>query len=99
MDNLKRRTDLAGKFLIMGTALLNEGLENDDKQLINAANLLMMIGGLIINEEEMNSFNNLASMFTSHKLMEMFQEKGIEISKFLLPIKNMNSFDSIIENM
>lgn len=98
--NIERRSELTGKLIEMSEALIQEGFESDDKQITSAGSLLMMIGTLIMNEGEMEEFSRLTSMFTSNKILTMFEEKGIDISKFLLPNDNGDSsFESIMEKM
>jgi hypothetical protein len=98
--NIERRAELTGKLIVMSEALMKEGFESDDKQIISAGSLLMMIGTLIMNENEMEEFNKLTSMFTSNKILGMFEEKGIDIAKYLLPSGDGDdSFESIMERI
>jgi hypothetical protein len=95
----KRRGELTHKFLMMSETLMKEGFESDDKQIISAGSLLMMIGTLLLNENEMEEFNKLTSMFTSNKILTMFEEKGIDITKYLTPNVDDNSFEIILDRI
>lgn len=95
----ERRAELTAKFLAMSEALIKEGFESDDKQIISAGGLLMMIGTLLLNEDEMEEFNKLSSMFTSNKILSMFEEKGIDITNYLMSNRGDSAFDTILERM
>jgi hypothetical protein len=95
----QRRAELTGKFIVMSEALMKEGFESDDKQIISASSLLMMLGTLLLNEDEMEEFIKLSSMFTSNKILGMFEEKGIDLTKYLIPTVGNDSFDIILEKM
>ena len=95
--NIERRVELTGKLIVMSEALMKEGFENDDKQIISVGGLLLLIANLIMNESEMEEFNKITNMFTSSKILAMFEERGVDITKYLLPSgDDNNSFDSIM---
>lgn len=66
MNNLQRRIELRDKFVKMGLSLIEESREKDkeDKVIGQVGGILNLIGGLMLNEEDMNFFIKICSMFS-----------------------------------
>ena len=71
-----RYLDLSSKFLEMGDALMIEG--NKDKDLIikQSGTILILLGGLMLDEKDMQEFMLLCSMFSAKKILDDIDDKS-----------------------
>ena len=76
MDNETRRLELSNKILQMGQALINEGSNNIDNSIIQGGTIMVLISGLLLNEQDMFIFSELCSMFSAKKILDA--EEGID---------------------
>ena len=96
-DNEKRRLDLSGKFIQMGQALLKEGSENDDYIIERSGSFLIMIAGLIYDEDDVSLFSELCAMFSAKKILDKMDEDG-ELEEIRSKTKKQ-TYDDIISKI
>ena len=96
MANVERRLELTTKFMKMGQALMHEGSECDDVTISQLGTMLIFLGGLAFDENDVNKFSELVSMFSAKKL---FDNLGETDSSFLRDMKQKadgKTYDDII---
>jgi hypothetical protein len=70
MKNLERYDELSMKLLKIGEALISEGEEKDDFNILSTGNCIIFISSLVGEIEDMKTFTDLCSMFAAKKMME-----------------------------
>jgi tagatose-1,6-bisphosphate aldolase non-catalytic subunit AgaZ/GatZ len=70
IDNTKRRAELSSKLLEMGQALMKEGSKSDDYTITQAGTMLMLVGTLILDAEDMLIFAEICAMFSAKKILD-----------------------------
>jgi hypothetical protein len=70
MENKKRHHELSAKIFKMGDALMKEGVDKEDYIITNVGNFMILISGIIHDENDINLFGELCSMFSAKKLYE-----------------------------
>ena len=93
---LKRRLELSAKFLEMGQALMREGSESNYYCISQSGNFMILIGGLVMAEEDVYEFGQLCSMFSAKKLLDELQ---LGIGDLNESLKNKDSYDEIIKRI
>ena len=68
--NRKRNEEVAKNLLEMGKALLDEGHENGNVDLLNTGNMICLLSGLMVNTDKLNQFSDLASMFSAKEILD-----------------------------
>ena len=96
MANVERRLELTTKFMKMGQALMQEGSETGDITISQLGTMLIFLGDLAFDENDVNKFSELVSMFSAKKLFDNLEESD---SSFFRDMKNRadsGSYDDII---
>ena len=70
MENKKRHHELSAKIFKMGDALMKEGVDKEDYIITNVGNFMVLISGIIHDEDDIYLFSELCSMFSAKKLYE-----------------------------
>ena len=78
----KRHEELSAKIFKMGEALMKEGDNKKDMVITNTGNFMILISGIMYDEEDINLFGELCSMFSAKKLLESQEALG--------PLSNMS---------
>ena len=76
MQNETRRLELSDKLNQMGTALLTEGTNDSDYTVAQSGTLMMLVSGLILNDEDMFIFSELCAMFSAKKILD--EEENVD---------------------
>lgn len=100
MEELNKRHDeLSEKIFKMGFALHEEGIENDDETITHIGDFMVLISGLIHDEDDVYLFGQLCSMFSAKKILdaqismgEMTPKSEEELNEMLRKLKDR--FDS-----
>lgn len=74
-----RRLEISKKTVEMASALIKEGEETKNADLIAMGNIFMALGGLVLNEDDMLELEDYMGYFIAKKT----QEKIAQISKGL----------------
>lgn len=69
MTNKARRIELSNKFVDMGKALLNEGYEIKDYSVTQSGTMILLLAGLMMDQDDMIIFAELCSMFSAKKIL------------------------------
>src|ERR1035441_9168057 len=97
---MDRKLDLSSKFLQMGNALMKEGEETKDFSIIQSGTLLILVGSLLLDNNDMLEFMNLCSMFTSKKILDDIEsDTNSDISNYLKNHKPKESYDDFIKRL
>lgn len=76
-NNEFRNAELGAKFLEMGTALAEEGTKSENNQVKQAGSIMMLLAGLMIDEDDMMMFQLLSSMFTAKKILDTMSDSPL----------------------
>ena len=74
MKNSERRLQLTSKFVQMGKALVEEGKETEDLIISRLGTMIIFLGGICFDDEDVLRFGDLVSMYSAKKLMESLEE-------------------------
>jgi len=74
MKNSERRLELTSKFVQMGKALVEEGKEKNDQIISQLGSMIIFLGGICFDDEDVIKFGDLVSMFSAKKLIESLEE-------------------------
>jgi len=99
MNSKERRLELTTKFMKMGQALMEEGDDCNDITISQLGTMLIFLGGLAFDENDVNKFSELVSMFSAKKLFDNLDEND---SSFIRDMKNKadrGSYDDIIKSI
>ena len=99
MANEARRLELTTKLMRMGEALMQEGDETKDVTISQIGVIIIFMGGLLFDENDVNKFSDLVSMFSAKKLIENMESRDDEFNKFMDAQAKRNSYDDIINKI
>jgi hypothetical protein len=74
MKNAERRLQLTSKFVQMGKALVEEGTELEDPIIAQLGSMIIFLGGICFDDEDVTKFGDLVSMYSAKKLIESLEE-------------------------
>jgi len=74
--NKERRKDVSEKLLKIAESLQVEGKENEDINLELGANMVMLIGGILENEEDLKTLSDLCAMFSAKRILDNMANLG-----------------------
>jgi len=74
MKNAERRLQLTSKFVQMGNALVEEGRLKDDPIIAQLGSMIIFLGGICFDDEDVMKFGDLVSMYSAKKLIESLEE-------------------------
>ena len=74
MKNPERRLQLTSKFVQMGKALVEEGREKEDPIIAQLGSMIIFLGGICFDDEDVMKFGDLVSMYSAKKLVESLEE-------------------------
>ena len=96
MANVERRLELTTKFMKMGQALMHEGSESDDITISQLGTMLIFLGGLAFDENDVNKFSELVSMFSAKKLFDNLDENDSSFLRDMKSRADSGTYDDII---
>lgn len=77
MSNLDRYDELSLKLLKIGEALLMEGEEKQDFNILSTGNFLIFISSLIYDSEDVKLFSEMCGMMAAKKMMDENEMMGL----------------------
>lgn len=77
MNNLERYDELSLKLLKIGEALLMEGEEKQDFNILSTGNFLIFISSLIYETEDVKLFSEMCGMMAAKKMMDENEIMGL----------------------
>jgi hypothetical protein len=94
-----RHLELSSKFLEMGKALMTEGMERNDYTISQTGTFMILIGGLLFNEEDVQQFGQLCSMFSAKKILDNMEATKNDMSQFLKNKADGESYEDFIKRI
>jgi len=95
----ERRLELSSKFLEMGQALILEGKKNKDFAISQSGSFMILLAGVILDEQDVADFGNLCSMFSAKKLLDGMEESNSDMTNFLKAKADDESYDDFIKRI
>lgn len=89
----KRHEELMDKIFRMGYALHEEGQDKDDYRITAIGDFMILISGLIHDEDDISLFGELCSMFSAKKILESQMETGD------MPLKSEDDLEEMLNMM
>lgn len=81
--NTNRHLELSSKFIEMGQALMKEGKANNDYNISQTGTFMILIGGLLFDENDVQQFGQLCAMFSAKKILDNMEATKSEMTEFL----------------
>lgn len=66
----KRHDDLSRKLFKMGFALIEEGEESNDENVVRIGEFIVLISGLVHDKDDIEMFGHLCAMFSAKKILD-----------------------------
>jgi hypothetical protein len=83
----------------MGQALIKEGKEKKDYCITQSGSFIILMAGLILEENDVVEFSNLCSMFSAKKLLIGLEESNSDLTNFLKTKADSESYDDFIRRI
>lgn len=99
MKNTERRLQLTSKFVQMGKALVEEGKASDDLIIAQLGSMIIFIGGICFDDEDVIKFGDLVSMYSAKKLIESMEENEDPILMAIRKKADEDTYENIIEGV
>jgi hypothetical protein len=80
----------------MGQALMHEGSETGDVTISQLGTMLIFLGGLAFDENDVNKFSELISMFSAKKLFDNLDESDSSFLRDMKQRADSGTYDDII---
>jgi hypothetical protein len=80
----------------MGQALMHEGSETGDVTISQLGTMLIFLGGLAFDENDVNKFSELVSMFSAKKLFDNLDESDSSFLRDMKQRADSGTYDDII---
>lgn len=90
MKNEARKIELSGKLLQMGRSLIEEGKNLDDYTITQSGSIMLFIGSLLLNDDDMFMFSEICAMFSAKKILEATEDIDHThvVKKYIKGVKN-----------
>lgn len=98
-NNYKRKLELSSKFLEMGQSLLKEGQDSKDYVISQSGNFMILIAGLMLDEEDIYLFAQLCAMFSAKKILDNLEQNKSGLTEYLKNKANSESYEDIIKRI
>lgn len=99
MKNTERRLQLTSKFVQMGKALVEEGRNSDDLIIAQLGTMIIFIGGICFDDEDVIKFGDLVSMYSAKKLIESMEENEDPILMAIRKKADEDTYENILEGV
>ena len=99
MRNSERRLQLTSKFVQMGKALVDEGKEKNDKIISQIGTMIIFLGGICFDDEDVIKFGELVSMYSAKKLMESLEEDNDPKLMAIRKKAENDTYENILSNL
>ena len=94
-----RHLVVSSKLIEMGNALMKEGYESKDFSITQTGTFLILIGGILFSEEDVKSFGQICSMFSSKKILDNLEEDNSVIGEYLRNKGMSESYESFVKRI
>lgn len=99
MRKLDERLDLSTKFIQMGQALMEDGDANRDSGKSLMGTILIFLGGIALEDEDIYKFSELVAMFSAKKMLDNMEQQNSPIFQMITSKANESSYDDLVENL
>ena len=99
MDNTDRHLELSSKFLEMGRALIQEGTEKMDFSIAQMGSCMILMGGIMFDEKDVQMFGQLCAMFSAKKVLEGMERNNDDYIKYLRDKSASESYEDFIKRI
>ncbi len=99
MRNLDKRLDLSTKFIQMGQALMEEGDSSRDSGQALMGTILIFLGGIMLEDEDIYKFSELVAMFSAKKMLDSLEQQNSPIMEMIKGKANEESYDELVEKL
>lgn len=99
MKNPERRLQLTSKFVQMGKALVEEGREKDDPIIAQLGSMIIFLGGICFEDEDVMKFGDLVSMYSAKKLVESLEEDRDPVLMAIRRKAESDTYENILEGI
>lgn len=69
MSNNPRKIEISNKFIEMGKALLDEGIELEDYTITQSGTIMIILATVLTSDEDMFMFSEVCGMFSAKKIL------------------------------
>jgi hypothetical protein len=83
----------------MGKALVEEGKASDDLIIAQLGSMIIFIGGICFDDEDVIKFGDLVSMYSAKKLIESMEENEDPILMAIRKKADEDTYENILEGV
>jgi len=83
----------------MGKALVEEGKEKNDKIISQLGTMIIFLGGICFDDEDVIKFGELVSMYSAKKLMESLEEDNDPKLMAIRKKAENDTYENILSNL
>jgi hypothetical protein len=99
MKNIDRRLDLSAKFIQMGQSLMEEGQENKDSGVGLLGTILIFIGGIALDDDDVYKFSDLVSMFSAKKMLDNMEAEQNPVMDLIKKASNNETYEGFVDKI
>lgn len=99
MKNSERRLELTSKFVQMGKALVDEGRSLDDPIIAQLGSMIIFLGGICFDDEDVMKFGDLVSMYSAKKLIESMEDNEDPVLMAIRKKAESDTYENILEGI
>ena len=98
-NKINRHLELSAKFIEMGQALMKEVNDDKDYTVSQTGSFMVLIGGLLFDENDVQQFGQLCSMFSAKKILDNMEATKSDMTEFMKLKANGESYDDYIKRI
>jgi hypothetical protein len=99
MKNSERRLELTSKFVQMGKALVDEGRSLDDPIIAQLGSMIIFLGGICFDDDDVMKFGDLVSMYSAKKLIESMEDNEDPVLMAIREKAESDTYENILEGI
>ena len=99
MKNIDRRLDLSAKFIQMGQSLMEEGQQNKDSGIALLGTLLIFLGGIVLDDDDVHKFSELVSMFSAKKMLDSIENEQNPLMDLIKNASADETYDGFVDKI
>jgi hypothetical protein len=99
MKNSERRLELTSKFVQMGKALVDEGRSLDDPIIAQLGSMIIFLGGICFDDDDVMKFGDLVSMYSAKKLIESMEDNEDPVLMAIRKKAESDTYENILEGI
>jgi hypothetical protein len=99
MKNIDRRLDLSAKFIQMGQSLMEEGQENKDSGVGLIGTMLIFIGSIALDDDDVYKFSELVSMFSAKKMLDNMEAEQNPLMDLIKKASADETYDGFVDKI